>query len=74
VPPLAIVENLNVLENVVPGFVAGLVVAMMHQLGFQCVEKTFHRRVLASLALTGSQQFPLRLIEQTMPCSTSRFW
>jgi hypothetical protein len=71
---LTIVEDFDEFENVVPGFVTGLVVAMMHQLGFQCVEKTFHRRVVASLALTGSQQFPLRLIEQTMPCSASRFW
>jgi hypothetical protein len=74
VPPLAIVENLNVLENVAPGFVAGQVIAMMHQFGLQGMEKAFHRRMVASLALTGSQQFPLRLIEQTMPCSTSRFW
>jgi hypothetical protein len=36
---LAIVEDFNEFENVVPGFVAGLVLAMMHQLGFQCVEK-----------------------------------
>jgi hypothetical protein len=38
---LAIVEDFDEFENVVPGFVAGLVVAMMHQLGFQCVEKTW---------------------------------
>jgi hypothetical protein len=47
---------------------------MMHQFGLQGMEKAFHRRMVASLALTGSQQFPLRLIEQTMPCSASCFW
>jgi hypothetical protein len=71
--PLAIVEDFDEFENVVPGFVAGLVIAMMDQLGFQGMEKTFHRRMLASLTLTGSQQFPVRLIEPTMPCSASRF-
>jgi hypothetical protein len=42
VPPLAIVENLNVLENVAPGFVAGQVIAMMHQFGFQGMEKALN--------------------------------
>ena len=70
---LAIVEDFDEFENVAPGFVAGQVVAMMHQFGLQGVEKTFHRCMVASLALTGSQQFPLRLIEQTMPCPASCF-
>jgi len=48
---LAIVEDFDEFENVVPGFVAGLVVAMMHQLGFQCVEKTFHRRIIPTVSL-----------------------
>jgi hypothetical protein len=39
VPPLAIIENLNVLENVAPGFVAGQVIAMMDQFGLQGMEK-----------------------------------
>jgi hypothetical protein len=33
----------------VPGFVAGLVIAMMDQLGFQGMEKTFHRRIDAPI-------------------------
>src|SRR3954452_19768507 len=55
VPPLAIVENLNVLENVSPGFVAGQVVAMIDQLGFQCVEEAFHRRVIPAVSLAASR-------------------
>jgi hypothetical protein len=35
---------------------------MIHQFGFQGMEKALHRRMLASLTLTGSQQFPLRLM------------
>jgi hypothetical protein len=49
--PLAIVEDFDEFENVVPGFVAGLVVAMMHQLDFQCVEKTFHRGIIPTVSL-----------------------
>ena len=70
---LTIIEDFDKFEDVAPCLVAGLIVAMIDQLGFQCVEKAFHRCMVASLALTGSQQFPLRLIEQTMACSASRF-
>jgi hypothetical protein len=50
VPPLAIVENLNVLENVSPGLVAGQVIAMMHQFGFQGMEKALHRRIIPAVS------------------------
>ena len=46
---LTIVEDFDGFENVVAGFVAGLVVAMMHQLGFQCVEKTINLLFLEPL-------------------------
>ena len=48
---LAIVKDFDEFENVVPGFVAGQVVAMIDQLGFQCVEKAFHRRVIPAVSL-----------------------
>ena len=48
-PPLAIVENLNVLENVAPGFVAGQVIAMMHQFGLQGMEKALNLLFLEPL-------------------------
>src|SRR4051812_12800974 len=51
VPSLAIVENLNVLENVAPGFIAGQVVAMMHQFGLQGVEKAFHWSIIPAVSL-----------------------
>ena len=38
-PPLTIVEDLDVLEDVAPGLIAGLVVAMMDLLGLQGMEE-----------------------------------
>jgi hypothetical protein len=48
---LAIVEDFNEFENVVPGFVEGLVIAMMHQLGSQCAKKAFYWHVIPTVSL-----------------------
>jgi hypothetical protein len=50
VTPLATVGDFDELENVTAILIVGPVVAMMHQLGFLCVEK------LSSVVLF--QQFP----------------
>src|SRR3954470_12285300 len=47
--PLTIVEDFDVLEDVAPGLVAGLVVAMMDQFGLQAVEEALHGRVVPAV-------------------------
>ena len=71
---LTIIEHLHVFENIKHSLLPGLIGSVMNLLRLEAVEPAFCRRMLASLTLTGSQQFPFRLIEHTIPCLASSFW
>src|SRR5947209_2928503 len=49
-PPLTIVEDLDVLEDVAPGLIAGLIVTMMDQFSLQAVEEALHGGVVPAVA------------------------
>jgi hypothetical protein len=50
-PPLAVVEHLDVLRKLSSSLLTGLVAPMMHQLILQGPPATLHRRVVRAIAL-----------------------
>jgi len=50
-PPLAVVEHLDVLRNLSPSLLPRIISPMVHQLIFQCPPETLHRRVVIAIAL-----------------------
>ncbi len=44
--PALVVEFLHIRKQVTPGFVAGGIGSVMHQLGLERVEEAFHRRIV----------------------------
>src|SRR5665213_4113181 len=49
--PGSVVEALDVGKDIALGFSAGGVLPVMHALGLERVEETFHRRVVVAVAL-----------------------
>ena len=60
---LPIVEHLDPFEDVLACFISREIPTMMHEFDFQRVKEAFDHCV--------SQQLPLRLIEQSIPCVAS---
>ena len=50
-PPLTVIEELNVLRDLAPRLLPRIISPMMHQLIFQCPPETLHRRVVIAIAL-----------------------
>lgn len=49
-PPLMVIEDLDVLRDLAPRLLTGLVATMMHELILQRPPATLHRRVVMAIA------------------------
>ena len=60
-PPLAVVEHLNVLRHLSPSLLPRIISPVMHQLSFQCPPETLHRGVVIAIPLPthGGDHAPL---------------
>jgi hypothetical protein len=49
VPPLSVIEDLDVLRDLAPCLLTGLVVPVIHQFVLQRAPKTFHRSIIVAV-------------------------
>jgi transposase-like protein len=64
-PPVPVVEDLNIFCYISYCFMSRPVAAMMNQFGFQATEEILHRGIIETV--------PLRLMEASMPNCFSNF-